>query len=111
MINMSQSARDALNERLNYWVNLRIKSTDFGLPQNKQRIFIVGFNKDYYGDIDFETNSHDIAQRYPNKCETDLQSDNEVDPKYTISQKLLEVMNGEEKNIKKGNGFGSHCLT
>ena len=109
MIDMSQAARDALNEQLNYWVDFKVlKSTDFGLPQNRQRIFILGFNKDYYGDIDFETQfSWPLPNGIPTSVRQILQSDNEVEPKYTISQKLLEGHERRRKEHKeKGNGFG-----
>ena len=52
---MSEDAREALSNRLNYHVFYSVlRAADFGLPQNRERIFIVGFNRDYYGeDIDF----------------------------------------------------------
>lgn len=32
---------------LNYWITYKVlKSRDFGIPQNRERIYIVGFNKD-----------------------------------------------------------------
>ena len=94
---------------LNYWCDYRIlNSKDFGLPQNRQRIFIVGFNKDFYGDIDF-----DYAFKWPEPKNKKtligniLENDKVIDPKYTISKKLLD---GHKRRLrehkKKGNGFG-----
>jgi len=63
---MSDDARQALSQPLNYWVDVRVlRAADFGIPQNRERIFIVGFDRDYFGgrfgkdslgkDIDFSS--------------------------------------------------------
>ena len=49
---MSEDARHALSQKLNYWVDFRVlRAADFGAPQNRERVYIVGFDKDYYGKI------------------------------------------------------------
>ena len=78
------------------------------MPQNRERIYIVGFDKSFYGDVDFDTLFEFPA---PSGIETRvgqiLQSDNEVDQKYTISQRLLDGHIRRKKEHKeKGNGFG-----
>lgn len=41
-------------ESLNYSLDYQVLNTkDYGLPQNRERIFFVGFNKDVYGDKPF----------------------------------------------------------
>ena len=106
---LTNEARDALNKKLNYWVDYRVlRAGDFGVPQNRERIFIVAFNKDKYPEVDFDKM---FSWPKPTNLETRvgdiLESYKLVDPKYTISEKLLE---GHERrkiqHIAKGNGFG-----
>lgn len=53
---MSEEARHALSEKLNYWVSYKVlRAADFGVPQNRERIFIVGFDKDYFSGVDFDS--------------------------------------------------------
>lgn len=109
-IPMSQEARKAFSEKLNYWVDFKILcAADFGVPQNRERIFIVGFNKDYFNKIDdfskifsfpkpsfIKTRVGDILENIP--------ADDTI---YTISDNLWQ---GHQKrkaeHIYKGNGFG-----
>ena len=75
-----------------------LNAKDFGLPQNRERIFIVGFWK--YKDFRFPK---------PPKIETRLGSilQNRVKDKYTISDKLWESHQRRRKeNQLKGTGFG-----
>lgn len=91
-------------EELNYKVFATVlNARDFGVPQNRERIYIVGFDKEYFdGDIPFdfptppmtETRVGDILQK-------------EVDDKYTISDRLWEGHQRRKREHKqKGNGFG-----
>ncbi|HEM5071668.1 TPA: DNA (cytosine-5-)-methyltransferase, partial [Streptococcus suis] len=79
------------------------KARDFGAPQNRERIYIVGFDKHSISDFDqfkFPT------PPYP---ETKLSSilENNVSEKYTISDKLWEGhKRRKEEHKKNGNGFG-----
>ncbi len=91
-------------KNLNYEVNsILFKAKDFGLPQNRERIYIIGFNKktvSNYKDFYFPTppysatNLGDILEK-------------DVDTKYTISDKLWQGhQRRKSQHIKKGNGFG-----
>lgn len=106
---LSEEARAALSDKLNYWVDYKVlRAADFGCPQNRERIFIVGFNKDKFKDFDFD---HNFKWPEPSgiltKVKDILEPDENVDAKYTISEKLLA---GHERrkieHKKKGNGFG-----
>jgi len=106
---MTKEARDALNKKLNYWVDYRVlRAGDFGVPQNRERIFIVAFNKDKFPEVDFDK---EFSWPKPTNLETRvgdiLESYKSIDSKYTISKKLLE---GHERrkvqHLAKGNGFG-----
>lgn len=89
---------------LNYDVSSAIlKAKDFGVPQNRERIYIVGFNKDevkHYNNFSFPAKSTtnisvgDILEPF-------------VDTKYTISDALWNGHQRRKKEHKeKGNGFG-----
>lgn len=109
---MSEDARKALSKKLNYWVDYRVlRAGDFGAPQNRERVFIVGFDKDHFAGVDFDkvfqwptppmtpTRVGDILENLDNIAPRD---DN-----YTISDTLWA---GHQKrkagHEKKGNGFG-----
>ena len=90
-------------EDLGYNVFHRVlNARDFGVPQNRERVFIVAINKKKLGSIGFE-------YPIPKKTETKLGDilESKVDDKYTISNKLWA---GHKRRLrehrKKGNGFG-----
>src|SRR5699024_6337266 len=79
-----------------------LNSKDFGVPQNRERIYIVAFRED-------------IAPEYfvfPKGCETEVSINNiieeeEVSPKYYISDVYLaSLKRHKERHAKRGNGFG-----
>ena len=91
---------------LNYAVDFRVlRAADFGLPQNRERLYIVGFNRDVFElpenfKFDFpaptctRTRVGDILEK-------------NVDEKYTISDKLYAGhLRRKQEHLEKGNGFG-----
>lgn len=114
-IPMSEEARKALSAKLRYQVFYKVlRARDFGVPQNRERIFIVGFDTDYYGDsIDFEE-----IFSFPNppmnatRLGDILEDSSKLDPKYTLSDKLWEGhLRRKEEHKEKGNGFGYSLFT
>ncbi len=108
-LSISEQSRKALSEKLDYWVDFKVlRSCDFGVPQNRQRVYIVGFDRNYYRNIDFENSfSWPTPTNIPTSVAQILQSHNEVDEKYTISQRLFEGHKRRKKEHReKGNGFG-----
>jgi DNA (cytosine-5)-methyltransferase 1 len=111
-IPISEDARTALSEKLNYWVDYKVlRAGDFGAPQNRERIFIVGFDKDYFCGVDF-----DAVFEWPTPPMTptkvgsileDLSNIKEAEDKFTISDKLwIGHQKRKLEHEKKGNGFG-----
>jgi modification methylase scrFIA len=91
-------------KELDYAVfNIIFKAKDFGVPQNRERIYIVGFDKQEiknYQDFTFPT------PPMTETCLGDILEKNTSD-KYTISDKLWEGHQRRKKEHKKnGNGFG-----
>lgn len=114
---MSEEARSALSQRLNYWVGYKVlRAADFGSPQNRERIFIVGFDKDQFPETNFdEAFSWPTPPKTPTRVGDILQFDNELAKeitaegrdKYTISDKLwVGHQKRKEGHKTKGNGFG-----
>ena len=109
-IPMSEQAREALSKKLNYWVDFKVlRATDFGIPQNRERIFIVGFNKDYFNKvIDFKDIFSFPKPTNEISCVGDVLEEIDInDTQFTLSDNLWK---GHQKrklqHINKGNGFG-----
>lgn len=79
------------------------KAKDFGVPQNRERIYIVGFDPEQV------PNYQDFTAPTPPKIKTRLGDilEDSVDEKYTISDKLWAGHQRRKiENKKKGKGFG-----
>lgn len=110
---MSDDARKALSKKLNYWVDFRVlRAADFGVPQNRERIFIVGFDLNYFGE---NCNFDELFEwPIPPKTETKvgailekLDQQSEGKDQYTISDTLWAGhQRRKAQHVNKGNGFG-----
>lgn len=93
-------------EAMNYYVKYEVlRAGDFGVPQNRERIYIVGFSKDHFAlpeGFSFQFPEPTHAQTRVG----DILESN-VDEKYTISDALWEGHQRRKKeHEEKGNGFG-----
>ncbi len=86
-------------EEMGYEVHAEVlNAKNFGVPQNRERIYIIGF----LGKTNFEFPKGVIAKRILGEI-----LEKKVDPKYTISDKLWTGHQRRKKeHIEKGNGFG-----
>ena len=86
-------------EEMGYEVHAEVlNAKNFGVPQNRERIYIIGF----LGKTNFEFPKGVIKK----KILGDI-LEKKVDPKYTISDKLWKGHQRRKKeHIEKGNGFG-----
>jgi DNA (cytosine-5)-methyltransferase 1 len=94
-------------DELNYYVPEPqiLNGYHFGLPQNRERIIIVGFNKDYLPE-NFKEFEYPVGQIDETVCVGDILEE-EVGERFTISDKLWEGHQArKKKHKKKGNGFG-----
>ena len=90
-----------LREELKYKVEYKIlRARDFGIPQNRERLYIVGLDPDLNKKFVFPTPS-----KVPTRLGSILEED--VDEKYTISDRLYEGhLRRRQMHAQKGNGFG-----
>ena len=90
-------------EQLGYSVYYKLlNARDFGLPQNRQRIFIVGMNNAKLGDSIFS-----FPKVSPSPTRLGQILENDVHDRYTLSDRLWQ---GHQRRLaqhrEKGNGFG-----
>ena len=90
-------------EELNYSLHYQVMDGQTYVPQHRERIMIVGFDKErFHGEEKFEFPEQHTATR----CVKEILEPN-IDPKYTLSDKLWQYLqNYAEKHRAKGNGFG-----
>ena len=90
-------------DALNYYVKAEVlRAGDFGVPQNRERIYIVGISKDYYNLPD----EYEFSFPQPTYEKTRLGDilERNVDDKYTISDALWDGHQRRKKeHIEKGN--------
>jgi DNA (cytosine-5)-methyltransferase 1 len=95
---------NVLREELNYFVPEPqiINAKNFGVPQNRERIFIVGFRKD------LDINSFKYPESTGEKVVfEDIREPNIVNTKYYLSQVYLDTLKRHRaRHESKGNGFG-----
>lgn len=110
---MSDDARKSLGTKLNYRVGFRVlKAANFGVPQNRERVYIIGFDRNQISaaeSTDICTEILDRLSKITSETRVGdiLENNTSVHPKYTISDKLLA---GHVRRLaghkEKGNGFG-----
>ena len=93
-----------LREDLDYYVPEPkiMNAKDFGVPQNRERIFIVGFRKD------LNINEFDYPMPLKKKIAFEnIKEKKEVSVKYYLSKQYQDTLrNHKERHKNKGNGFG-----
>ena len=90
-------------EELNYSIHYKVIDGKHYVPQHRERIMIVGFDKNlYHGEENFEF----PEDGEPINAIKDILLPN-PDPKYTLTDKLWDYLqNYAVKQKAKGNGFG-----
>lgn len=90
-------------EQIGYTVYDQVlNSKDFGVPQNRERIYIVAFRND----INSENFKFPIGNR-SNTCIKDIMEEKPVSVKYYLSTVYIDTLRKhKERHRAKGNGFG-----
>ena len=89
---------DTIDNGLGYHVYAKVLNTkDYGVPQNRERIFLVGFKEPR--DFNFPKKM-ELKLRLKDLLEAD------VDDKYYLSDKMIDCFENQSKrHSEKGNGF------
>lgn len=91
-------------DELDYAVSTQVLDGQDYVPQHRERVFIVGFDKRRFGDnvsFSFDLNKPETKPVFKNILEPI------VDPKYTLTDKLWQYLQDyAAKHQAKGNGFG-----
>lgn len=83
----------------NYYQVLNAK--DYGIPQNRERVFIVSIRKD------IDNGTFQFPEGFPLELRLKDMLEDEVDEKFYLSSKMISTFNQhKERNAKNGNGFG-----
>lgn len=97
-----------LEKDLGYVVKYRIINSHHWVPQKRQRIIIVGFRDSDAFDFDalpWPSPTHKL------KSILHTSAEGRVNPKYTLSTKLWEFLQGyAKKHAEAGNGFGCNVV-
>ena len=79
-----------------------LNSKDFGVPQNRERIYIVCFREDIAPEEFVFPEGTDRT-----KCIRDIMEDAPIDPKYYLSDTYLNTLKAHKaRHESRGNGFG-----
>ncbi|MHA1727928.1 MAG: DNA (cytosine-5-)-methyltransferase [Promethearchaeota archaeon] len=95
--------KNVLEDELKYRIHYEIlNARDFGVPQNRVRVFIVGFKKNYMF-------SFPKSPQIPVKIDDILES--MVEKKYYLSQQyLIGLKKHRARHEAKGHGFGYEVI-
>lgn len=98
-----------LREDLDYYVPdpQIVNAMDFGVPQHRERVYIVGFRKDQ--------NVNNFLYPQPTdktKIFADVKEQHTVSAKYYLSTQYLKTLKAhKERHAAKGNGFGYEIIS
>jgi DNA (cytosine-5)-methyltransferase 1 len=99
---------NTLRDDLGYYVPdpQILNAKKYGVPQNRERILIVGFRKDLGIDSFEYPKSLDIEPKIK-----DILEENEVSVKYYLSEQYLNTLKKHKaRHASKGNGFGYEII-
>lgn len=103
-----QTILKVLREDLDYYVPdpQIVNAMNFGVPQHRERIYIVGFRKDQ--------NINEFTYPEPTdktKTFADVKEENVVSAKYYLSTQYIKTLVAhKERHAAKGNGFGYEII-
>lgn len=99
---------NVLRNDLNYYVPEPqiMNAKNFGVPQNRERIYIVGFRKD------LNINEFEYPKPFEfQKTFADVKEENVPTTKYYLSTQYLQTLvNHKARHESKGNGFGYEII-
>lgn len=110
---LSDETKSALSVPLNYDVRMKVLSSrDYGLPQHRERVFIVGFDKDQVSEASREKFKFPQPSGIKTALSDILEDITDAErAKLTLSDKLWQGHQlRRKKHAQKGNGFGCNVF-
>jgi len=105
---------NVLRNELNYFVPdpKVLNAKNFGVPQNRERILIVGFRQDTdIQTFEYPDNHVKNSQFSTGKVFAQIKEEEEVSVRYYLSDTYLNTLREHrERHAKKGNGFGFEII-
>jgi len=94
----NQMGLDSIDNGLGYHIHYKVLNTkNFGIPQNRERIFIVGFK---------HSRVFNFPKEFPLKLKLKDILEDSVDEKYYLSDKMINgFLAHKDRHIDKGTGF------
>ena len=103
-----QTILKVLREDLDYYVPdpKIVNAMDFGVPQHRERVYIVGFRKDQNVEEFSYPTATDKTKRF-----ADIKESSVVSAKYYLSTQYVKTLIAhKERHAAKGNGFGYEII-
>lgn len=101
-------------DRLTYGpFDFKRNTKDFGLPQNRPRIFIMGFSRKHFGHKVDVIVKNELPRKRKKPIYKDINEilQQDVDPTYYLSQGYIDTLVRHlKRHSTKGNGFGYKVL-
>ncbi len=113
-VDLSDEALASLAKPLDYIVGYRVlRARDFGVPQNRERIYIVGIQREVAGE-DMSDDAIEkmfdriVAKEYPKQRFGEiLETDTSITDAFAISERLWAGhVKRKARHLANGNGFG-----
>lgn len=101
-------------ESIGYTISHKlINSSDFGVPQKRERIFIVGIRNDLAQKFEFPDSTHGEGLKPKSKLKDVIDSLWPEDEKYFFSQRAVEGVKKAKPNMKRAlaQDLNEQCLT
>lgn len=88
-----------------------LNAMDFGVPQHRERIYIVGFRKDLHIDVNLFRYPKPTTPEGHRPKFRDIMEDHEVSVKYYLSTQYIDTLiRHKARHAAKGNGFGYEII-
>ncbi len=104
-----QTILKVLRDELNYFVPdpQIVNAMDFGVPQHRERVYIVGFRRDQnVNEFTYPTPT-DRTKKF-----ADVKEEHTVSAKYYLSTQYMKTLIAhKERHVAKGNGFGYEIIS
>lgn len=101
--------KDSKNGKVYPPSNFIRNSKNFGVPQNRPRTYIIGFNRKLFGSNIEKIEAAELPGSRPDKLYENINYvlEKNVDPHYYLGSGYLETLKRHRKReVKKGNNFG-----